>query len=71
MEYSYDEAGNLTQFKDYAGIITKYSYDDMDRMVKKTVGTDVTEYTYDKKGLLLAVTDKSGTVKYLMTNMTV
>ena len=64
MEYSYDAAGNLTQSRDYAGTITRYSYDGMDRMVKKTVGTDATEYIYDKKGLLLAVTGQSGTARY-------
>ena len=55
---------NLTQSMDYAGTITRYSYDNMDRMVKKSVGGKVTEYSYDKKGLLQEVTDPSGTVKY-------
>jgi len=66
MEYAYDETGNVTRYKDYAGNVTAYEYDGMDRLVKKTVGKGTqekaeTEYSYDEKGMLVQVTDKSGT----------
>ncbi|MDE6624896.1 MAG: hypothetical protein K2K56_00850, partial [Lachnospiraceae bacterium] len=64
MEYTYDKTGNITQSKDYAGTVTEYAYDDMDRMVKKTVGTETTTFTYDKKGQLVKVTDGSGDISY-------
>ncbi|MBE5871743.1 MAG: hypothetical protein E7294_10865 [Lachnospiraceae bacterium] len=69
MEYTYDETGNVTQYRDYAGNVTCYEYDGMDRLVKKTVGKDtqeeaVTEYSFDETGMLVQVTDKSGTATY-------
>ena len=47
MSYSYDETGNVTEFTDYAGNVTSYSYDDMDRLVEKKIGTEKTVYNYD------------------------
>lgn len=55
---------NVTQYKDYAGNVISYAYDSMDRMIKKTVDGDKTEYAYNDKGLLTEVKDKSGTIKY-------
>jgi len=69
MEYTYDATGNVTSYTDYAGNVTTYEYDGMDRLVKKTVGKGTqekaeTEYSYDEKGMLTQVTDKSGTATY-------
>ena len=46
------------------GTTTKYAYDDMNQLVKKTVGSESTIYTYSDTGLLTKVKDSSGTVTY-------
>ncbi|MGC3963613.1 MAG: hypothetical protein QM803_09880 [Rhodocyclaceae bacterium] len=50
----YDAAGRLYEHVDAAGTVTRYTYDDANRVLTRTVDPDglnlVTTYTYDAKG---------------------
>ena len=70
---SYDAAGKLIETVDARGVITRYTYDAVNRVLKRTVDpsdTDpatvelnlVTLYAYDAKGQQVQVTDPSGVV---------
>lgn len=67
VEYKYDQAGNITEMKEFAGKIpgstTKYTYDASRRLVKATTSgkgfNSTTEYLYTKDGILILIKTKS------------
>ncbi|GAB1695070.1 LamG-like jellyroll fold domain-containing protein [Krasilnikovia sp. M28-CT-15] len=60
---TYNSAGQLETVTDPNGGITRFAYDQLDRMSKKTaVNGGVTTYAYDLAGDLLSSTDATGAV---------
>ena len=63
---SYDAAGNVTQSVDSRGNVSKFSYDQLGRVIRKDLpGRDndqraVWQYTYTRTGKVLSVTDPLG-----------
>ncbi|NER00350.1 MAG: RHS repeat-associated core domain-containing protein, partial [Cyanothece sp. SIO2G6] len=53
IQYTYDDVGNrLTQDGSVEGL-TRYTYDENDRLVSETTGEEVIQYTYDDNGNLI------------------
>lgn len=48
--YEYNAAGNVTQKTDARGIVTNYTFDSLNRLVRITAGTDTITYTYGTTG---------------------
>ncbi len=57
---SYDIEGRPLLLTDPNGLITKLSYDIRGRLAEKTVGQELTKFTYDNVGLLLSIKIPSG-----------
>lgn len=61
---TFDAAGNLTSHTDARGAVTRYSYDALNRMTRKTYGATTVTYRWDSGanaiGQLSDVTDASG-----------
>ena len=55
--YQYDLGGNLSQFTDRRGQVSKYQYDPMNRLAKETYQDATVTRTYDSYGRLTAVND--------------
>lgn len=53
---SYDADGKLLSMTDPNGLLTSFTYDARARLKTRTVGTEVTAYTYDDAGNLTKVT---------------
>ncbi|MBN2533887.1 MAG: RHS repeat protein, partial [Spirochaetales bacterium] len=68
VEYEYDDCGNTTKRTIYKNEGTEeivFEYDTMNRLVKTTEGTDVTEYYYDNAGNRFIKEGPDGTTVYL------
>jgi len=71
-QFAYDFSGNRTQ-KTERGIITSYTYDDENRLIQVTKGSDSITYAYDHFGrritktvngvVILYVHDQDATIK--------
>ena len=58
---AYNTGGQLESITDSYGKVTRYSYDQLDRLTKSVAADDgVTKYSYDLTGDLLAQTDPTG-----------
>ena len=77
MTYEYDEAGNRKKRIDYAGRITHYTYDKLNRLEKILYGDAVSQneppnlqatYTYDELSRLKTATNEAGTVSFNYDN---
>jgi YD repeat-containing protein len=69
--YRYDLNGNLVSQVDARGINTTFSYDELDRILKKDFPTDHDiEYEYDNHtiGILSKISDSVGTTQYYYDN---
>ena len=66
IQYSYDLGLNLAVMIDRNGNHTRYTYDNRDQLLTKTVDEtdDRISYTYDEKGNRASMTDASGTSSY-------
>ncbi|MFN0314570.1 MAG: RHS repeat-associated core domain-containing protein [Burkholderiales bacterium] len=62
--YVYDTAGRMTSSTDRKGVITTYSYDELDRVITLTRPEGLTRFTYDAVGRLSEITDPSGSISY-------
>ncbi len=60
--FSYDESNRLVQVTDVvtSAVIAVYSYDGLNRRVKKTAGSSIVYYQYDINNNLIAETDGTG-----------
>ncbi len=58
--YTYNADGSLAAKTDRNGIVTSYTYDTHGRLISKAVGEITIEYTYDKNGNQLTITDQTG-----------
>ncbi|MBE5885165.1 MAG: hypothetical protein E7284_02040 [Lachnospiraceae bacterium] len=61
--YEYDAKGNVISATDFGGNTSTHVYDSMGRLIQTGLGEETVRYTY-RNGLLSAVTDASGVVKY-------
>jgi RHS repeat-associated protein len=59
-DYSYTQAGTLSQVMISGALAGSYSYDAQNRRTRKSTATGITVYHYDLGGNLLAETDASG-----------
>ncbi len=66
IQYSYDLGLNLAVMIDRNGNHSRYTYDNRDQLLTKTVDEtdDRISYTYDEKGNRVSMTDTSGTSSY-------
>jgi len=47
MTYAFDAVGNRTQRTDYNGVVTNYTYDNLNRLTTITYPTRNVTYSYD------------------------
>ncbi len=66
VSYKFDNNGNMTE-KDSSGIITKYFYDSMNRLVQ-TIRQDTVSYSYDALGTRIASIRSGMTTRYVIDN---
>lgn len=64
MSYEYDENGNLTERTDHNGVVTTYTYDDLDQLTHTayTGSTNFATYGYDALSRLTSAQNQNGTV---------
>ncbi|HLG18296.1 MAG TPA: RHS repeat-associated core domain-containing protein [Bdellovibrionota bacterium] len=64
--YKYDRNGNLTQITDrYTGAVKqRLEYNSLNKLLRATAGTSVTEYRYDANGNRIEKIGPAGTEKY-------
>jgi len=55
-DYTYDNNGNVTGIKDFAGKTTTYTYDGLNRLTEESSGKTTLGYGYDDGGNLTSVT---------------
>jgi RHS repeat-associated protein len=60
-DYSYDDAGQLTEVDPIAGTATTYTYDSRGRRSNQNTGSASTAFTYDDAGQLTVATPSTGT----------
>ena len=66
----YDEkTGALLEHTDYEGAVTKYTYDQQNRVTRKTAGTWAVDYTYTVDGKMKTAIDDRGTTRYEYDSM--
>lgn len=66
---TYDKEGRVLTSTYANGIVGKSEYDSVGNMTKKTVGNDVTTYTYTANGLIAPVTRYADCTKYEYNNL--
>lgn len=72
MSFVYDNVGNHTKRTDYAGRVTNYIYDNLNRLEKVeyehgsggSITKQISTYVYDDLSRLLSATNDSGTVSF-------
>lgn len=62
---TYDKRNNLTSKTDPKGQQAQYSYDVLDRLTRKTRPGDTVNYSYDRVGNLLSVTDSDSNLTFV------
>ncbi len=60
MTFEYDAVGNRTKKTDYAGTVTNYTYDNLNRITQNSLGT----FTYDDLSRMITATNSNGTVSF-------
>ena len=63
LEYSYDNAGNITEVKKNGTVAESYSYDNLNQLTMAAYGGHTYAYTYDNGGNILSVTKDGSAVK--------
>jgi len=62
MNHVYDEVGNRTQRTDYNGVVTNYTYDNLNRLTIIAYPTRTVTYLYDPLNNLTRATNENGSV---------
>ena len=67
-ELTYDAANNITQKRTRTGQLINYTYDELNRLLTKTLPGRTIQYTYDLIGNSVDVTDATGTTHHIYDN---
>ena len=69
--YRYDEVGNLSKRTNYRNLATNYTYDKLNRLIRKSYAgnrRETVNYTYDALGRMVSAVNRSGTVTFTYDN---